>query len=61
MLFLALGLYYYGYSLFGVEAYTFPQLIDWFAAQSEATKTALVGSIVTVIGFLIAFATATYN
>ncbi len=58
---LALGLDYFSHSIFGVEAYTFVQLIDWFIAQSEGTKTALLGSIVTVIGFLIAYATATYN
>ncbi|WPC04100.1 hypothetical protein SBP02_15145 [Pseudomonas benzenivorans] len=61
MLFLALGLYYNSHSIFGTEAYTPAQLIDWFAAQSESTKTALLSSIVTVIGFLIAYATATYN
>lgn len=61
MFFLALGLYYYSDSLWGVKAYTFPQLIDWFVTQSEGTKTALLSSMVTVIGFMIAYATATYN
>lgn len=61
MFFLAVGIYYCSDGLFGVEAYTFPQLIDWFAVQSEGTKTAFLGSIVTVVGFLIAYATATYN
>lgn len=35
--------------------------MEWIVTQSDSTKSALLGSIITVIGFLIAYATATAN
>lgn len=54
-------LYVFSYELFGVEPFTFIQLIDWFSIQSEGTKSAIISSTITIIGFLIAYATASYN
>lgn len=45
----------------GVKPLNFDGLMEWIVIQSETTKAALLGSIITVIGFLIAYATATAN
>lgn len=58
---LACALYYAAPSFLGVHPFSFSSLVDWFSDQEDATKTSLLGSIVTVTGFLIAFASASYN
>jgi hypothetical protein len=45
----------------GVPPLGFHQLMEWTTTQSETTKTAILSSIVTIVGFLIAYATATSN
>ena len=58
---LSLIVYFKSDSLFGYDPYSFDQLMLWLVSQSEATKTALLGSFITVIGFMLAYATATAN
>jgi hypothetical protein len=58
---LALFIYYRADELFGISPYTFDQLALWLVSQSESTKTALLSSFITVIGFMLAYATATAN
>lgn len=57
----ALVLYYYSDFLLGITPLGFDGLMDWIVIQSESTKSALLGAIVTIVGFLIAYATATAN
>lgn len=47
--------------LFGFPPYSYYELIDWIAKLSEGMKVAIVSSLVTVIGFFIAYASATAN
>lgn len=47
--------------LLGITPLEFDGLMSWVVMQSESTKTALLGSFVTVIGFMLAYATATAN
>ena len=47
--------------LFGVEAYGFSEMVAWFSATPTEVKTAILTSSVTVLGFLMAFATAAYS
>ncbi|WP_345888366.1 hypothetical protein [Shewanella algae] len=58
---LSLFIYMKGESFFGVQPYNLDQLMSWLVSQSEATKTALLSSFITVIGFMLAYATATAN
>ncbi|KAB7690713.1 hypothetical protein [Plesiomonas shigelloides] len=58
---LTLFMYYRADDLFGVSPYTTEQLVFWLVSQSETTKTALLSSFITVIGFMLAYATATAN
>jgi hypothetical protein len=58
---LSLFVYFRGESLLGVTPYSIDQLIFWLVSQSESTKTALLSSFITVIGFMLAYATATAN
>lgn len=53
--------YYYSDILFGITPLGVDGVMKWFVSQSESTKATLLASIVTVIGFLIAYATATAN
>lgn len=53
--------YFSSESLFGITPLSFDGLMEWVVTQSEPTKAALLGSIITVIGFMIAYATATAN
>jgi type IV secretory pathway TraG/TraD family ATPase VirD4 len=57
----SLVLYKYSQSLFGITPLGFGGLINWVVIQSESTKAALLGAIITIVGFLIAYATATAN
>jgi len=57
----ALILYIYSLPLLGVTPFEASELISWFSLQNESSKAALLASIITVIGFLIAYATATAN
>lgn len=53
---------YYIYPYFtGVEPFKLNDLMIWFAEQSDTLKSLLVSSLVTVIGFIIAFQSATKN
>lgn len=58
---LSCALYYTAPSFLGVDPYSFSGLVVWFSDQEDSTKTSLLASIVTVMGFLIAFASASYN
>jgi hypothetical protein len=59
--FFFLFVYSKGDVLFGINPYNFEQLMSWLVSQSESTKTALLSSFVTVVGFMLAYATATAN
>jgi hypothetical protein len=55
-------LLYFGASTFGeTKPYTLPQLILWIDSLPTDSKTSVVTTVLTVIGFLIAFQTATAN
>lgn len=54
-------MYQYSEALFGITPLGVDGVINWFVTQSESTKATLLASIITVIGFLIAYATATAN
>jgi len=56
-----LVVHHYSDLLFGVTPLGLDGVMDWFITQSESTKATLLASIVTVVGFLIAYATATAN
>ena len=58
---LALFIYLKADVLFGVVPYNSEQLMSWLVSQSESTKTALLSSFITVVGFMLAYATATAN
>ncbi|HDZ8979120.1 TPA: hypothetical protein RUY06_000999 [Aeromonas veronii] len=58
---LALITYWNADKLFSINPYTFEQLLLWFSSQSESTITALLSTIITVIGFMLTYATATAN
>ncbi|MGU5767204.1 hypothetical protein [Aeromonas allosaccharophila] len=59
--FLALIIYWNADELFSINPYTPEQLLLWFSSQSESTITALLSTIITVIGFMLTYATATAN
>lgn len=61
ILLLAMLLYLKSNFIFGINPYNFDELMSWLVSQSESTKTALLGSFITVIGFMLAYATATSN
>ncbi|EGQ9467415.1 hypothetical protein C4H03_RS15710 [Vibrio parahaemolyticus] len=48
-------------ALLGYPAYSFEELMAWLDALSNEMKIAIVSSLVTVIGFLVAYASATSN
>ncbi|GEM_PF-1441634 len=56
-----LVVYHYSESLLGISPLGFDSLMQWIVSQSESTKAAIFSAIITVIGFLIAYATATSN
>lgn len=58
---LSLFAYMNSNELFGITPYNFEQFMFWLVAQSESTKTAFLSSLITVVGFLLAYATATAN
>lgn len=55
----SLAVYYFSKSLFGISPLGFDGLMQWIMSQSEVTKTAILSAFISVIGFLIAFTTAT--
>lgn len=61
MFLLAIVFYFKCDVLFGITPYNIDQLIFWLVSQSESTKAAILSSFITVIGFLLAYATATAN
>jgi hypothetical protein len=56
-------LFIYNYSeyFFGVKSLTLDQLMLWMVDQSEEAKIAICSSLITIVGFLIAYATSTAN
>lgn len=56
-----LVVYHYSESLLGISPLGFDSLMQWTVSQNESTKAAIFSAIITVIGFLIAYATATSN
>lgn len=54
-------IYYFCDDLFGFSPFTFPELINWFEYQGEGTKNAILGAIITVLGFMIAYASTSQN
>jgi len=58
---LVLFVYLRADDLLGVAPYNAEQLIFWLVSQSESTKNALLSSSITVLGFMLAYATATAN
>lgn len=48
-------------SWFGITPLDFGGLMEWIVIQNESTKAAILSSTITVIGFLVAYATATAN
>lgn len=61
MLLFAIFVYFKSDVLFGIAPYNLEQLMFWLVSQSESTKTALLSSFITVVGFMLAYATATAN
>lgn len=59
--FLSLFFYLNVNTMFEINPYTFEQLLYWMSSQTESTKTALLTSFVTVIGFMLTYAAATAN
>lgn len=47
--------------LLGYPAYSFDELLAWLYTLSDEMKIAIVSSLVTVVGFLVAYASATSN
>lgn len=43
------------------DPFNFPDLVDWFSRLSDSYRLALSSSLLTIVGFLIAFQTATTN
>ncbi len=58
---LSLAVYFNTKLLFNVEPYSFSELVDWLVSLSEAAKIAILSSSIPIIGFFIAYATATAN
>lgn len=58
ILIVVLGLYIYRFAWAEVAPFTFGELLMWIDAQSPDTITSLAASLITVVGFLIAFSTA---
>lgn len=54
-------IYYFCNDLLGFSPFTFPELLDWFNYQGEGTKNAILGAIITVLGFMIAYASTSQN
>ncbi len=61
ILFSSIALYLCSEKVFGVNAYGFLEMVAWFYESPTEIKTALMTSFITVLGFLMAFATASYN
>lgn len=45
----------------GITPYNVEELLNWLFNQSESTKNTILGSLITIVGFLLAYATATAN
>lgn len=61
ILFIALILYKFSSSIWDIESYNLGQLLEWVHHLEKDYKLALITSGVTIIGFVIAFHTATTN
>lgn len=57
-LFLSICVHYFSSVLFNVEAFDGPQLALWFSEQPSDTKGLLMSSMLTIVGFIIAFSVA---
>lgn len=58
---LSIALYWFLYAFDYVNVFGWRELLGWFAALDAGYKTAIGSSLITVLGFLIAFQTATRN
>lgn len=58
---LSLLVYFKCESWLGITPLNIDGLMEWIVVQSESTQATIIGSLITVIGFLIAYATATAN
>ncbi|BBO79629.1 hypothetical protein DSCO28_01950 [Desulfosarcina ovata subsp. sediminis] len=58
---MSLILYWQAPKIFGAKPFNFSELVIWFDNLSESFKTAIISSLLTIIGFLIAFQSATKN
>jgi hypothetical protein len=61
ILFTTMGLYYGSNYIFDVEPFGVNDGIIWLSNQSETAITSILSALITIIGFLIAYATATSN
>lgn len=61
MLIISVLLYFYAESWLGVKPFTPSELLMWFSDLRATERTALLSSLLTVAGFLVAFATASYS
>jgi hypothetical protein len=60
-LLLVLGLYAYAVTYTSINPLTPSELVSWIAVLSSEYKVALLSSLVTIVGFVVAFHTATIN
>jgi len=58
---LSVFIYHNCFELLNVTPYNFEELMSWLVSQSESTKNTILGSLITIIGFLLAYASATAN
>ncbi|WP_194441460.1 hypothetical protein [Pseudoalteromonas simplex] len=58
---LSITLYLFADYFFEIRVYSFTELLNWYIEQSEQTKNTILGSLITILGFLIAYASAMSN
>lgn len=58
---LCILIYFLCYDIFGFKPFTPMQLLEWFNIQSEGTKNSIIGALITVIGFMVAYASTSQN
>jgi hypothetical protein len=58
---LSLFFYWQAPNIFGEKPFNFAEMFAWFDKLSETFKTAILSSLLTIVGFLIAFQSATKN
>ena len=58
---LCISVYIFCDDIFGFKPFTPLQLLEWFNIQSEGTKNTILGALITVIGFMVAYASTSQN